>query len=82
MLLLVLAALGLTLFIGLRATSRPAGWNLMLYVAVVGAALFRPTLAAAWTLGVIGVTISWALGARGAARTDRRRRLARSSSAR
>ncbi len=68
-LLLVLAALGITLFIAYR--DEPSGWwNIMLYVAVVGAALFPPKLAAAWTLGVIGVTTSWALLARGADAPD------------
>lgn len=63
-LLFVLAALGLTLFIAYR--DDPSGWwNLMLYVAVVGAALLPPKLAGSWTLSVIGVTIGWALGARG-----------------
>jgi two-component system sensor histidine kinase DesK len=69
-LLLVLAALGITLFIAYRA--EPSGWwNLMLYVAVVGTALLPPKLAAAWTLGVVAVTISWALTARGADAPDR-----------
>jgi two-component system sensor histidine kinase DesK len=68
-LLLVLAALGIALFIAYR--DEPSGWwNLMLYVAVVGAALLPPKPAAAWTLGVIGVTISWALVARGADAPD------------
>ena len=63
-LLFVLAALGLTLFIAYR-NDRSGWWNLMLYVAVVGTALLTPKLAGAWTLTVIGVTIGWALGARG-----------------
>ena len=63
-LLLVLAALGITLFIAYR--NEPSGWwNLMLYVAVVGTALLSPKLAAAWTLGVVAVTISWAFVAHG-----------------
>ncbi|HZD99597.1 MAG TPA: histidine kinase [Micromonosporaceae bacterium] len=68
-LLLVLAALGMTLFIAYR--DEPSGWwNIMLYIAVVGVALLPLRLAAAWTLGVIGVTVSWALVARGADAPD------------
>jgi two-component system, NarL family, sensor histidine kinase DesK len=68
-LLLVLAALGITLFMAYR--DEPSGWwNLMLYVAVVGTALLPPKLAAAWTLSVIAVTISWAFVAHGADAPD------------
>ena len=59
-----LAAIGLSLFIGYR--DDPYGWwNIMLYVAVVGAATFTPKIAGSWTLSVVGVTVSCVLGARG-----------------
>lgn len=68
-LLLVLAALGIALFIAYR--DEPSGWwNLMLYVAVVGTALLPPKVAAAWTLSVVAVTISWAFVGHGADAPD------------
>ena len=63
LLLGIMTAIGITLFA--TYADAPDDWpGLLLYIGVAGAATFRPAIAGAWTVSVVMVTVSWAIGDR------------------